>query len=623
MHPRVRTQAYLVSALPLLFLLGVFGLALLVQQTSLRGSEYEQRSQTIVARDDRVHELLNQASRAAVSYAGSNDLKKIAALEDAHRAMPAALDQLQSAAGAEPGMTARVRRLRGLVAGGFEVLERYTRALRSGHPQTARAISNARATRALSVQLAAAQSDFTSAQRSFELSQIGALRAGILRYEYALIFTCVAGILLTLMVSGRFGIGIAERLQRLAENAERAALGQTVVPLGGNDEFADLDKVYQAMTARIAREHHIASTLQRVLLPQTLPKMEGVRIDSAYTPAAEDAEVGGDWYDVFAISDRTLCISVGDVAGHGLRAAALMAGARLAVRAAARIDPSPAAVLANLNRVLCADEPETVVTAFVATFDVATGALTYGMAGHPPPLTISPDGETAFLEGRGFMLGADVRASFDEYSTELREGWALVVYTDGVIEINRDYFDGQARLTQASRAEFFEPSDNIAEAIQNRVLRNARPHDDAALLFIGVTKLGALSTAPAGRVWTLDAREESSSRRVKRALLWHLGELVAPQSDLSAVELILGELIGNVARHTPGPAEVALDYDNGQAILRVSDSGGPFEFSNSGADLLSESGRGLFLVRTMSNGFKIEHDGTGNRVSAVLPVSLA
>lgn len=621
MHPRIRTQAYLVGLLPLAFLLVLFALAILIEQGSSRGGAIEQTTQAILTQELSAEALINDAGRAAIAP-GKTRVSTRPAVLKMNREMQSTLHELETLVSDQRGMTARVQNLASLMRSGLQVIDRYATLLDAGQRTKARAFAASAQVQKLGQSLAAAQIDFKNAERAQELAGLKNLRTEIVRYETALIVVCILSILIAIAVSTWFGFGIADRLRRLAENAERMGGGLPAKPLEGRDEFADLDKVYQAMATRIAREHHIATTLQRVLLPERLPRIEGVRIDSVYAPAANEEGVGGDWYDVFALSERLLCITVGDVAGHGLRAATLMAGARLAMRAAARINASPATILQNVNRVICADEPDTVVTAFVGVLDLAEGSLRYAVAGHPPPLLISPDGETSFLDARGFMLGADVRASYEEHNVPIREGWAIVLYTDGVIEAERDYLRGQRDLEAAARAEYFEPSDNIAEAIQRRVMGDTRPRDDAALLFVGVTKLGAAARS-SKRSWALDAREESSSRRVKRALMWHLGELVAPQSDLSAVELILGELIGNVARHTPGPAEVSIEVGDGHATLHVSDRGKPFQPTNGTADLMAESGRGLFLVRMMANDFRIENNSTGNTVTAVLPVAMA
>lgn len=239
------------------------------------------------------------------------------------------------------------------------------------------------------------------------------------------------------------------------------------------------------------------------------------------------------------------------------------------------------------------------------------------------PVRVHPGGKTDFLSGEGLVLGIDPRTQYDRYEDRIEEGSGLVFYTDGIIEVERDYFQGLSNFVDAVRAEHRRPSENIAEAIQRRVLARKQPIDDCALLFVGVTALGSAAAAPQQRTWNIDAREESATRRLKRALLWHLGEVATPESDLCAVELILGELVGNVARHAPGEAKITLVYEDGYATLHVYDTGKPFQPSFNGTpDLFAESGRGLFLVRAVSRDIKIERTESGNRVSVVLPVSL-
>src|SRR5947209_20320438 len=119
------------------------------------------------------------------------------------------------------------------------------------------------------------------------------------------------------------GLRIVRRLNHLSQNAERIENGIAPVALGGNDEIAFLDERYREMAVRLRKEHNAALILQRALLPQELPEIPGIRIDCAYTSPGEREQIGGDWYDVFELSANTIGISIGDVAGHGLRSAAV------------------------------------------------------------------------------------------------------------------------------------------------------------------------------------------------------------------------------------------------------------------------------------------------------------
>lgn len=574
-----------------------------------------QHTQLVLGHVDRIRILIEEGSRAATAQTASS----AARLADVHRKVDAELAALRNMVQDDPGLPSAVNSLAGDLHAGLDILARYSGFLRSNDMPQAHALAAAPSTHALSLRLDAAYNTIVNRARRDELERIAGLREQTMHLEIALIVAAIAGIVLTLFVSGRFGVTIAARLGHLAENARRLARGEDATPLLGVDEFADLDLVYQAMMRQIAREQQINSTLQRILLPQDLPSFDGIRIDTSYVPAAQQTEVGGDWYDAFAITDRCVCISIGDVAGHGLRAAAVMGAARIAVRTAARVHDDPGKIVEHLNRVICADEPDTMVTALVAMLDIDDGTLRYAVAGHPEPIVIQPDGETDLLPGRGIILGADCNTRYETFNAVMQEGWALLLYTDGLVELTRDYLRGVDELREAASDEYASSAQNIAEAIQNRVLHGRSSEDDAALLFVGVTRLGIAAADRTHSSWTLDARDAESAHRAKRAILWHLGDAIRDPVQLSTIELVLGELIGNVARHSPGLAEVTLARENAHTLIRVTDRGKPFAYRPNGAhaDLLAESGRGLFLVRAMSSDLRVEHTEQGNVVTAV------
>src|SRR6185437_13423202 len=145
------------------------------------------------------------------------------------------------------------------------------------------------------------------------------------------------------------------------------------------------------------KEHTAAVTLQRSLLPGELPSVSGLALDARYLPRSTD--VGGDWYDVFRLPDRRLAVTVGDVMGKGLLAAAGMGRVRNALRALALTDPRPAAVLAGLDRLFAATElEEQVTTVSYLVIDPETGEGQAGNAGHPPTLLLTP-GALPVLDG--------------------------------------------------------------------------------------------------------------------------------------------------------------------------------------------------------------------------------
>lgn len=622
MRLRIRFQAILVSAIPLVFLLLLLALALFVQRSTYDASVRAQRTAAVIAQGDAVMKAVGQANAAALAYPQAHDpamLQRYAAAVANERAQSARLRAIVSNQPLEQQVQSEA--LIRTTDAALALIGTYLNDMRMGRSAAASALDRSPATRRLVMRLDAAQQDFTAGQQRLAIEGFAATRARIESIGIALIVSCAAGFLLTLFVAARFGLTIARRLETLAENARRSASGRPAQAIHGRDEIAQLDRVYREMTARIQQEHHISSTLQRVLLPHELPDVPGVRIDTAYVPAAQHTEVGGDWYDVFAISPDRICIGVGDVAGHGLRAATVMGTARLAIRTAARIEDDPAALLARLNDVLCADHPGVLVSAFVGMLDTRTGELTYAIAGHPSPMICAGDGSVALLEGGGLILGADPQAQWDPLHARLAEGCGLLLYTDGIVEVQRDFISGLERLLEAAERECAQPSANIAEALQRRIFADQQPHDDSAVLYVGMTSVPQSESA-LRHTWVLDARDASAMHRVKAEVLDALRLRARPDADFAGVELIYGELIGNVARHTGGRAEVTLICCGGRAELEIADRGEPFDPHPEAPDVYAEGGRGLFLVRAIARGVRVARTDEGNCVSTVLPVDL-
>jgi anti-sigma regulatory factor (Ser/Thr protein kinase) len=298
-----------------------------------------------------------------------------------------------------------------------------------------------------------------------------------------------------------------------------------------------------------------------------------------------------------------------------------MATVRQSIQTAARYTQDAAAVFELVNRNII-DQGAGVVSAFFGILNTRTGHMQYAVAGHPPPITVRASGTIGMLAGSGLLLGVERSARYEHFDTDLESGAALVLYTDGLIETYRgDFTRGVALLIDAINAEYYNTSENIALAIQNRVFAQIEPHDDSAILFIGVTELGVRGASRA-RTWEIDATAVAEARRVKRAFLWHLGQYANGESDLMSVELILGELLGNVARHTEGHAIVTLELERDRAILHVNDRGAPIPALHLPEDQFAESGRGLFLVNSLARNLRIERDSGGNHICAELPVTL-
>jgi serine phosphatase RsbU (regulator of sigma subunit) len=186
--------------------------------------------------------------------------------------------------------------------------------------------------------------------------------------------------------------------------------------------------------ARIASERsEIAETLQNGLRPSPLPTITGWSLSALYSPAGEENRAGGDFYDLHRIEDGWLVV-IGDVTGHGARAASLTALARYTLRAASSLTGDPRQALAQLNSALL-NRPGTALCSVAAfTLDQpARGKVRVAVAGHPPPLVMHGS-ETHEVQLPGPILGAFDDASWEIETLTLDPGDQLLVYTDGVVE---------------------------------------------------------------------------------------------------------------------------------------------------------------------------------------------
>jgi anti-sigma regulatory factor (Ser/Thr protein kinase) len=253
--------------------------------------------------------------------------------------------------------------------------------------------------------------------------------------------------------------------------------------------------------------------------------------------------------------------------------------------------------------------------------------LRYAVAGHAPPIIATVTGEVYALPGEGMLLGIDADTYFTALEHRLAAGESLILYTDGIVEVERDYIKGTADLENAIRAEFLSPSTNLAEGIQQRVFRDNPPRDDAALLVVTlpVVRPATDASGVATRSWDFDARNREAGRKVKRELLSALRGLGPDAPDLTITEIVFGELLSNVVKHTPGPARITFTLHDGHVVLEVHDRDRSFagdihlhgNASPPPAD--AESGRGLFLICALCTHVTVTATSEGKCTTVVLP----
>ncbi|MFJ7147335.1 SpoIIE family protein phosphatase [Streptomyces sp. NPDC100445] len=370
---------------------------------------------------------------------------------------------------------------------------------------------------------------------------------------------------------------------------------------------------------RYTREHSMAVTLQRSLLPRTLPEQDALDIAYRYLPA--QSGVGGDWFDVLPLSGARVALVVGDVVGHGLHAAATMGRLRTAVHNFSSLDLPPDELLVLLDELVGRiDQDETPATGAAAVtgatclyaiYDPVSRRCAMARAGHPPPALARPDGTVDFLDlpaGPPLGLGG---LPFETAEVELPEGSRLVLYTDGLVEDReRDIDEGLGLLRDALlRTPAASPEDTCRTVLERLP---ARPSDDVALIVARTRALGDDRVAR-WQVPSDPAAVSETRAAVTRQLAdWGLEELAF------TTELVLSELVTNAIRYGRGPIGVRLLRDR-TLICEVSDRSttSPHLRYAGSAD---EGGRGLFLVAQLAERWGTRYTPDGKVIWAEQPL---
>ncbi|WP_236067376.1 SpoIIE family protein phosphatase/ATP-binding protein [Streptomyces brasiliscabiei] len=364
---------------------------------------------------------------------------------------------------------------------------------------------------------------------------------------------------------------------------------------------------------RYTREHTMAETLQRSLLPRNLPEQSALDVAYRYLPA--QAGVGGDWFDVLPLSGTRVAVVVGDVVGHGLHAAATMGRLRTAVHNFTALDLPPDEILGLLDEmvsridqdeaVLDGTAPITGATCLYAIYDPVSRRCTVARAGHPPLAVARPDGTVDFPDvpaGPPLGLGG---LPFETAELELTEGSRLVLYTDGLVEHRERDIDAGLELLRTALAGADPSPQGTCEAVLD-ALPPSRASDDIALI---VARTRALD---AGRVVEWDVPGDPAAvRRARAEATRQLTEWGLEELEFTT-ELILSELVTNAIRYGGGPIRVRLIHDR-QLICEVTDSSHTSPHLRYAATT-DEGGRGLYLIAQLTQRWGTRYSPTGKTI---------
>ncbi len=317
------------------------------------------------------------------------------------------------------------------------------------------------------------------------------------------------------------------------------------------------------------RERRVADIFQRASLPSSLPTIPAIAIHAHYQPGASEAEIGGDWYDAFQLSDGRLGISIGDVAGKGLQAASIMSTVRLHIRASALEDLAPSLVLARVNQLLLIDKP-IMVTAVFGIVDPEELTFTFSNAGHPLPIVASTEGDIVSSMPVAPPLGISPDAIFPEQALMLSLGSTLVLYTDGLVEGKRDKLLGEEALFAAIKSVAASSNENPAEAIASLMV-GTLASDDVAVLTVSPALRPLLEldlTLPAQPV---------SSKLFRQALRRFYLAAGLSEAKIQVLQVATGEAITNSIQHAygvrGGSVRVCGRVESGKLIVEIRDTG--------------------------------------------------
>ncbi len=375
-------------------------------------------------------------------------------------------------------------------------------------------------------------------------------------------------------------------------------------------QFATRAAVFIDAARQYNREHATALTLQRSMLPRDLTAPSSVEVKHRYLPGSELVEVGGDWYESISLPGGRVALVIGDVAGHGVRAAVTMGRLRTAIQVLAMLELPPAESLQQLDelmvRMLGAAEPH-FATCSYAVYDAVTGELEIASAGHLPPLLVRPDGTNELVEvppSPPLGVGMATELPDEGYETsriQVEDGSLLVLYTDGLVEDREK--DIQVGLDWL-KATFGpgtpeQPLEDLCKSALREVYE-VHQRDDIAVLIAKLRRIPEDNRM----IWQLPPEE--TSVRQARTLIRDPMKRWGLEDHLPVTELLVSELVTNAIRYGCGgefstEAEIEFRlilegglicevYDPSPALPRVLQ-----------VDRDAENGRGLHVVSQLSH----------------------
>jgi PAS domain S-box-containing protein len=455
----------------------------------------------------------------------------------------------------------------------------------------------------------AAQVDGTVRQ-SVELAEAAATEGGVAAWLARQVCTDDGRRCLSLPVPGRrdvLGLLVVGAPEQGFDDDDLALLAEVARRVGLSMENARL----------YAREHQLAETLQRSMLPEQAG-VPGLDVWSYYAPNVDHAQVGGDWYDVLQMGPDAVGLVIGDVVGHDVEAAAAMGQLRSVVRAYAFEQEEPGTVLMRVDQLVSGMRIPRSASLVLATLtrDGDAWELEWSRAGHLPPLLIG-DGEVQVLsEAGGTLVGVGDRPRATA-TRRLEPGDVLVLYTDGLIERrSRPLMDGLQMLREVCGT--LMPSDAAGIGEQLLTALGDEPEDDLAIVVLrvplGESPVHETAGTPRQRRWQLpgDPTSIGRARRLttQACAAWDLD--CGPEA-----ELVVSELVANSVLHGWGPVGLRLRHSARGLVIEV-DDGNPAPPTPVESGRQAIGGYGMHVVQRLAE-WGWHRSGVGKTVWARVP----
>jgi integral membrane sensor domain MASE1/anti-sigma regulatory factor (Ser/Thr protein kinase) len=393
----------------------------------------------------------------------------------------------------------------------------------------------------------------------------------------------------------------------------RTLHGSATVHVAADGTALRLVGSVQDVTDRRRREldRRTVEILQQALLPEELPPIEGFSLAARYVPAEPGAAMGGDWYDVIPRPDGCVVLVIGDVAGHGVEAANVMAQVRMAVRAHALGTPEPASTVRATQRLIRDAFGSTQMVGLgLAVLDRSRREAAVVLAGLPPPIVVGSDGKAELVDipvGLPLGVGAASTSPYESSSLRLDPGSTLLLYTDGLVDRRDRSLDVAFERLRAAASRLGDADLGTSfDAFVGRVL-DEPSHDDVAVL---AARLEA-SADDRLRIW-IDADPSLLSPLRERLRVWLAGMGASPEV-VQDVVLACSEACANVIQHAYGARggriEIDLEVRDGDASLSVRDFGSWRAPRPTGG-----GGRGLHLIEATMDQVRVDRAPGGTRV---------